>query len=163
MYILTWPLLDRLAFVPDGVSVNCRFEAQRAPTSAGPPLDGRAAFLTPMHPLYSIRPHGLVQAIFWHTCPDLGLGPWYCLPHKTHIALSGSMTSRVRVSACSRPSPSLYHHFNRPSGFWPCAKSCLVGGSDKYHIYLCILYKWFVSKYFVGNIILNDFELICLF
>ena len=25
-----------------------------------------------------------------------------------------------------------YPHFNRPSGFWPCVKSCLVGGSDKY-------------------------------
>ena len=23
---------------------------------------------------------------------------------------------------------SLYPHFNRPSGFWPCVKSCLVGG-----------------------------------
>ena len=23
--------------------------------------------------------------------------------------------------------------FNQPSGFWPCVKSCLVGGSDKYH------------------------------
>ena len=29
-------------------------------------------------------------------------------------------------------SPPLYPHFNWPSGFWPCVKSCLVGGSDKY-------------------------------
>ena len=29
-------------------------------------------------------------------------------------------------------SSPLYPHFNRPSGFWPCVKSCLVGGSDKY-------------------------------
>ena len=43
------------------------------------------------------------------------------------------MTSRVRVSAHSRPSPPLYPHFNWPSDFWPCVKSCLVGGSDKYH------------------------------
>ena len=42
-------------------------------------------------------------------------------------------TSRVRVTARSRPSPPLYPHFNRPSGFWPCVKSCLVGGSDKYY------------------------------
>ena len=42
------------------------------------------------------------------------------------------MTSRVRVSARSRPFPHLYPHFNRPSGFWACVKSCLVGGSDKY-------------------------------
>ena len=39
------------------------------------PLSGRAAFMTPMHPLYSTRPHGLLQAIFWHTRPDLDLGP----------------------------------------------------------------------------------------
>ena len=43
-----------------------------------------------------------------------------------------AQTSRVRVSARSRPSPPLYPHFNRPSVFWPCVKSCLVGGSDKY-------------------------------
>ena len=43
-----------------------------------------------------------------------------------------AQTSRVRVSAPSRPSPPLYPHFNWPSGFWPCVKSCLVGGSDKY-------------------------------
>ena len=48
------------------------------------------------------------------------------------------MTSRVRVSARSRPSPPLYPHFNRPLGFLPCIKSCLVGGSDKYHIYIYI-------------------------
>ena len=45
-----------------------------------------------------------------------------------------ALTSRVRVSTRSRPSPPLYPHFNRPSGFWPCVKSCLVGGSDKYWI-----------------------------
>ena len=43
-----------------------------------------------------------------------------------------AQTSRVRVLARSRPSPPLYSHFNWPSGFWPCVKSCLVGGSDKY-------------------------------
>ena len=60
--------LGRLAFVPDGRSKS------RA-ASAGQPSGGRAAFQTPMHPLYSTRPHGLVQAIFWHTCLDLDLGP----------------------------------------------------------------------------------------
>ena len=49
-----------------------------------------------------------------------------------------AQTSRVRVSARSRPSPPLYPHFNRPSGFWPCVRSCLVGGSDKYMAY-CLL------------------------
>ena len=71
-YLAFW--LGRLAFVSDGVSINGRFEVKRPPASAE-----RAAFLTPMHPLYSTRPHGLAQAIFWHTCPDLDLGPWYCL------------------------------------------------------------------------------------
>ena len=73
--------LGRLAFVSDGVSNNGRFETERLPTSVGPPSGGRAAFLSPMHPLYSTRPHDLVQAIFWHTCPGLDLGPWYCLTH----------------------------------------------------------------------------------
>ena len=80
---ITFPrlLLGRLAFVPDGVSINGRFEAERPPASVGPPSGGRATFMTHMHPLYSTRTHGLVQAIFWHTCPDLDLGPWYCLTH----------------------------------------------------------------------------------
>ena len=67
--------LGCLAFVPDGRSINGRFEAERPPTSAGPPSGGGAAFVTPMLSLYSTRPHGRVQAIFWHTCPDLDLGP----------------------------------------------------------------------------------------
>ena len=29
---------------------------------------------------------------------------------------------------------TLIVNFNRPSGFWPCVKSCLVGGSDKYRL-----------------------------
>ena len=133
-------ILPCLLAGPSGIRVgtNGRFEAERPPTSVGLPSGERAAFETLLHSLYSTRPHGRVQAIFWHTCPDLDLGPWFCLTHWTHIALSGSMTSRVRVSARSRPSPPLYPHFNRPSGFWPCVKSCLMGGSDKYYtsIYL---------------------------
>ena len=57
--------------------------------------------------------------------------PWIYISNQHGSA----QTSRVRVSARSRPplpSPPLYPHFNRPSGFWPCVKSCLVGGSDKY-------------------------------
>ena len=74
------------------------------PRWLGHPRVGELLFRPPCtNYLYSTRPHGLVQAIFWHTCPDLNLGPWYCLTHSTHIALSGSMTSRVRVSARSRP------------------------------------------------------------
>ena len=62
------------------------------------------------------------------------LGSWNCLPHQAHIALSEpiSSTDQQGSSLDSFPtSPPLYHHFNRPSGFWPCVKSCLVGGSDK--------------------------------
>ena len=57
------------------------------------------------------------------------------------------MTSRVRVSARSRPSPPLYPHFNQPSGFWPCVKSCLVGGSDKY--YYSVFQRKKINKIFI--------------
>ena len=70
--------LGRLAFVPDGRSINERFEAENPPASVGPPSGGQVAFfffLTPMHPLYSTRLNGLVQAIFWHACPDLDVDP----------------------------------------------------------------------------------------
>ena len=68
--------MSRLALASDGViETNGRFEAERPRTSVGPPSGGRAAFLSPLHPLYSTKHHGLVQAIFWHTCPDLDLGP----------------------------------------------------------------------------------------
>ena len=44
-----------------------------------------------------------------------------------------SSTDKQGSSLGSFPtSPPLYPHFNRPSGFSPCVKSCLVGGSDKY-------------------------------
>ena len=74
--------LGRLAFVPDGRSKpRADSGPNRPPASAGQPSGGRAAFLIPMHALYSTRPHSPVQAIFWHTCPDLDLGPWYGLTH----------------------------------------------------------------------------------
>ena len=96
-HILVWSLLSLLA----GPSESCNripsitaFQRKdgrsksradsgpnRRPVSAGQPSGGRAAFQIPMHVLYSTRPHGLVQAIFWHTCPDLDLGPWYGLTH----------------------------------------------------------------------------------
>ena len=63
--------LGRLAFVPDGVSINGRFEAERPPTLAGPPSAGELQLLSPM---YGARPCCLVQAITRHTCPDLDLG-----------------------------------------------------------------------------------------
>ena len=74
--------LCRLAFVPDGWS-KPRVDSgpNRPPASAGQPSGGRAAFQIRLHALYSTRPHGLVQAKCWHTCPDLDLGPWYGLTH----------------------------------------------------------------------------------
>ena len=48
------------------------------------------------------------------------------------------MTSRVRISARSRPSLPLYPHFNWHSGFWPCVKFCLVGGNDKLTLYFSL-------------------------
>ena len=60
------------------------------------------------------------------------------------------MISRVRVSARSWPFPLLYPHFNRPSCFWPCVKSCMVGGSNKYNIIPEWSYwdsLWFVVYY----------------
>ena len=57
-------------------------------------------------------------------------------PCLTHQALSGPMTSKIKQSSCldSCPTfPSLNPHYNRPLGHWPYVKSCLVGGSNKYH------------------------------
>ena len=53
------------------------------------------------------------------------------------------MSSRVRVSARSRPFLPFYLHFNWPSGFWACVKSCLVGASDKLIIYIYNLLNFF--------------------
>ena len=83
------------------------------------------------NPKYSTRPCCLVQVISLHPCPDPDLGPWNCLAHQTQIALRESMTSRVRVSARSRPDHPLDPHLIRPSCHWPCVKPCLVGGRDK--------------------------------
>ena len=41
--ILPCLLLHRVAFVPDGVSNNGRFEAERPPASVGPPSGDQAA------------------------------------------------------------------------------------------------------------------------
>ena len=84
--------------------------------------------------MYDTRPWWLVQAITRHTCPDPHLGSWNCLPHQAHIAPSEPMSSidQQGSSFDSFPTfPPPYPHFNRSSGFWPCAKSCLVGGSGK--------------------------------
>ena len=93
------------------------------------PLFGRS-----QEPMYGTRPWCLVQAITRHTCPDPR--ETACLIRLTlhQVSRWAAGTSRVRVSTRSRPSLPPYPHFNRPSGFWPCVKSCLVGGSDKYSL-----------------------------
>ena len=53
--------------------------------------------------------------------------------HCTKWADEQHRLSRVRVYGSFPTFPPLYPHFNWPSGFWPCVKSCLVGGSDKYY------------------------------
>ena len=66
-----------------------------------------------------------------------------------------SSTDKQGSSLGSFPtSPPLYPHFNRPSGFWPCVKSCLVGGSDKYStqgfpsvLFLVIEFRKFIFFY----------------
>ena len=53
-----------------------------------------------------------------------------------------SSTDKQGSSLDSFPlSPPLYPHLNRPSGFWPCVKSCLVGDSDKYRLLLKSLFN----------------------
>ena len=98
------------------------------------PLFGRS-----QEPMYGTRPWCLVQAITQHTCPDPHLGSWNCLPHQAHIAPSEPMSSTDQQGSSLDSFPTFpppYTHFNRPLGFWPCVKSCLVGGSDKYSLLL---------------------------
>ena len=49
--------------------------------------------LQTLSPMYGTIPCCLVQAITRHTCPDPDMDLFNCLPHYTHIALSGSMRS----------------------------------------------------------------------
>ena len=113
-----------------GIEINGRYEAKRLPVSAGLPSGGQAAFMIPMHPLYSTKPHGLVQAIyvpgsrFWSVILLASLDP-HCIKW---------VNDKQGSSLGSFPTFSpLYPHFSRPSGFWPSVKSCLMGGSDKNH------------------------------
>ena len=47
-----------------------------------------------------------------------------------YIYLIAQSTGAVKYTDCFRP-----------SGFWPCVKSCLVGGSDKYNTPTAYLQK----------------------
>ena len=104
------------------------------------PLFGRS-----QEPMYGTRPWCLVQAITRHRCPDPHLGSWNCLPHQAHIAPSEPMSSTDQQGSSLDSFPTFpppYPHFNRPSGFWPCVKSCLVGGSDKYSLLYLDFQNW---------------------
>ena len=120
----------------DLISIVCMtFNASLLPAKgrcSQKPLFGRS-----QEPMYGTRPWCLVQAITRHTCPDPHLGSWNCLPHHSHIAPSEPMSSTDQQGSSLDSFPTFplpYPHFNRPSGFWPCVKSCLVGGSDKYSL-----------------------------
>ena len=73
-----------------------------------------------------------------------------------------SSTDKQGSSLGSFPtSPPLYPHFNRPSGFWPCVKSCLVGGSDKYS-FVCGLSSPVLGLHSVGRLTSGRFCRVCL-
>ena len=55
--------------------LNGILEAERPPTSVGPPSGGWAASLTPLTPLYGTGPRCPFQAIIRHPCLDPDLGP----------------------------------------------------------------------------------------
>ena len=61
------------------------------------------------------------------------------------------MTSIVQqgssLSSCPTFTP-LNPHYNQPLGHWPCVKSCLVGGSDKYISDVGVFFSFIFFKCF---------------
>ena len=53
---------------------------------------------------------------------------WLIRPILHLVGRWAAQTSRVRVSNRAQPSLTLNPHYNH----WPCVRSCLVGGSNKY-------------------------------
>ena len=97
-----------------GIEINGRFEAERPPTSVGPPSGGRTATFVPLDLVveFKLKPGIRARIQIW-------IRETACLIRPT-LHLVGrwaAQTSRVWVSARSRPSPPLYPHFNQPSGF----------------------------------------------
>ena len=128
-HILPRLLLGRLAFVPDGVSKSMSNSRLKGPQFwLGHLWVGELQLLSPM---YSTRPCCLVQAITWHMCwIQIWIRETACLIRPT-LHLVGrwaAQTSRVQVLARAQPFPPLNPHYNH----WPCVRSSLVGGSDKY-------------------------------
>ena len=70
---------------------------------------------------------------------DLGPGPVrFIMPTLHLVGWWPAQTNRVRALVRARPSPPLISTLSWLSGHWPCVKSCLVGGSDKYLISLLL-------------------------
>ena len=55
-----------------------------------------------------------------------------CGPQLAIEYTCSSLIGRPIHSALCHIKAKRFVNYNRPSGFWPCDKSCLVGGSDKY-------------------------------
>ena len=72
IYILTWLLLGRLAFVSDWVSKSMSDSTPKGPLLRLGHL--QVGELQPLSPRYSTRPCCQVQAITRHTFPDPDLG-----------------------------------------------------------------------------------------
>ena len=92
----------------------------------------RAATLTPLSRLYSTGPCCPVLAISRHTCMDPDLGPRPARLIRFTLYKVGRWPAYI--SSC----PTFLHlnpHYNRPLGHWPCVKSCLVEGRDKYLVF----------------------------
>ena len=92
-----------------GIEINGKFEAERPPSSVGPPSVGRPATLTLLSSLYS------TGACCRHT--DLGPRPAKFIRPILHlVGRWPALTSRVRTSARARPSPPLNPHFKPTFG-----------------------------------------------
>ena len=103
--------------------------------------------------MYGTRPFCQIQAITRHTCPDLHLDSWNCSTHQAHIALSEPMSNIDQQGSCLGSFPLLYPHFNRPSGFWPCVKPCLVGDIGKYRFRAAPFYQRFWGNWLLEIVI----------
>ena len=126
--------LGRLAFVSDGVSKPIADSRPKGPNFGWATLGRESCKLCPLCIALDLVVSFKLQ-LGIRARIQIWIRETACLIRST-LHLMGrwaAQTSRVRVSARSRSSLPLYPHFNRPSGFWPCVKSCLVGGSDKYH------------------------------
>ena len=79
----------------------------------------------------------------WDFClfPEL---KWYI--YQAYVPVPSIVTRGSSLGSCST-FPSPIPTLSRPSGHWPCVKSSLVEGSDKYYIYIYICVCMYVYIY----------------